>query len=158
MKDFRNVDQFGIRALSPKEFLEEENLSGFEEKRMEFGVAVATATDSWKVVKRAEELGFSHAWFYDTQLLCADVYAVMALAAHHTSRIKLGTGVAIPSNRLAPVAGAGFGERGLIGKWRDDAEGVGSGDIAGGEYVDFPRRIAAPPGNVTELKPGGVVG
>ncbi len=70
---------------------------------MEFGVAVATATDSWKVVKRAEELGFSHAWFYDTQLLCADVYAVMALAAHHTSRIKLGTGVAIPSNRLAPV-------------------------------------------------------
>ncbi len=70
---------------------------------MEFGITVATATDSWKVVKRAEELGFSHAWFYDTQLLCADVYAVMALAAHHTSRIKLGTGVAIPSNRLAPV-------------------------------------------------------
>jgi 5,10-methylenetetrahydromethanopterin reductase len=48
-------------------------------------------------------LGFDYAWFYDSQLLCADVYAAMALAAHNTSRIKLGTGVAIPSNRIAPV-------------------------------------------------------
>lgn len=76
---------------------------------MEFGIALATSTDSWKVVKRAEELGFSHAWFYDTQLLCADVYAVMALAAQATSKIKLGTGVAIPSNRIAAVTAAAFG-------------------------------------------------
>jgi len=34
---------------------------------MEFGIAVATAADSWKVVRCAEELGFSHAWFYDSQ-------------------------------------------------------------------------------------------
>lgn len=70
---------------------------------MEFGIALFTSTHSWKVAKRAEELGFTHAWFYDSQLLCADVYAVMALAAQNTSRIKLGTGVAIPSNRIAPV-------------------------------------------------------
>ncbi len=75
---------------------------------MEFGVALFSSTHSWKVVKRAEELGFSHAWFYDSQCLCADVYAVMALAAHHTSRIKLGTGVAIPSNRIAPVTASAF--------------------------------------------------
>jgi len=76
---------------------------------MEFGISVATSTDSWKVVKRAEELGFSHAWFYDTQLLCADVYAVMALAAHNTSKIKLGTGVTIPSNRISAVTASAFG-------------------------------------------------
>lgn len=76
---------------------------------MEFGIALATSTNSWKVVKRAEELGFSHAWFYDTQLLCADVYAVMALAAQATSKIKLGTGVTIPSNRIAAVTAAAFG-------------------------------------------------
>ena len=75
---------------------------------MEFAIALATSTNSWKVVKRAEELGFSHAWFYDTQLLCADVYAVMALAAHNTSTIKLGTGVAIPSNRLSAVTASAF--------------------------------------------------
>ncbi|MGE0294990.1 MAG: LLM class flavin-dependent oxidoreductase [Geminicoccaceae bacterium] len=70
---------------------------------MDFGIAIFSSAHSWKVVKRAEELGFSHAWFYDSQLLAADVYAVMALAAQATSRIKLGTGVAIPSNRISPI-------------------------------------------------------
>ncbi len=76
---------------------------------MDFGIAVATSTNSWKVVRRAEELGFSHAWFYDTQLLCADVYAVMALAAHNTSKIQLATGVTIPSNRISAVTASAFG-------------------------------------------------
>ncbi len=40
---------------------------------MEFGIAVATTTDSWKVVKRAEEPGFTDAWFYGTQLLNPNV-------------------------------------------------------------------------------------
>ncbi len=71
---------------------------------MDYGLAVATSTDSWKVVKKAESLGFSDAWFYDTQLLNPDVFVGMALAAEHTSTINLGTGVLIPSNRIAPVA------------------------------------------------------
>lgn len=71
---------------------------------MEFGIAVATTTSSWKVVKRAEELGFSDAWFYDTQLLNPDVFIGMALAAANTTTINLGTGVLIPTNRIAPVA------------------------------------------------------
>ncbi len=71
---------------------------------MDFGIAVATKTDSWKVVKRAEELGFKDAWFYDTQLLNPDIFVGMALAAEYTSTIGLGTGVLIPTNRIAPVA------------------------------------------------------
>ncbi|PYR86886.1 MAG: hypothetical protein DMG18_01405 [Acidobacteria bacterium] len=51
----------------------------------------------------AEELGFTHAWFYDTQLLNADPFVAMAASAMHTSRIQLCTGVLIPSNRIAPV-------------------------------------------------------
>jgi 5,10-methylenetetrahydromethanopterin reductase len=70
---------------------------------MDFGITVATAADSWKVVKRAEELGYTHAWFYDTQMLNADPFVAMAAAAMHTQKIHLGTGVLIPSNRLAPV-------------------------------------------------------
>src|SRR5262245_11127915 len=70
---------------------------------MDFGISVATAADSWKIVKRAEELGFTHAWFYDTQMLNADPFVAMAAAAVHTRTIHLGTGVLIPSNRLAPV-------------------------------------------------------
>lgn len=29
-------------------------------------------------MQRAEEPGFTHAWFYDTQMLCADVFVAMA--------------------------------------------------------------------------------
>ncbi len=71
---------------------------------MDFGVAIAPGVDAWKVVERAERLGFTHAWFYDTQMLCADVFVAMALAAAHTAKIVLGTGVLVPSNRIAPVA------------------------------------------------------
>ena len=75
---------------------------------MEFGIAVASPLDSWKVVKRAEELGFSHAWFYDTQMLSPDIFATMALAAVNTKKIKLGSGVLVSSNRIAPVAANGM--------------------------------------------------
>src|ERR1700733_9911371 len=77
-------------------------------KTMEFGIALAAAADSWKVVKQAEELGFTHAWFYDSQLLCADCFVAMAAAAVNTTRIRLGTGVLIPSNRIAPVRANAF--------------------------------------------------
>ncbi|HEY3917288.1 MAG TPA: LLM class flavin-dependent oxidoreductase [Stellaceae bacterium] len=71
---------------------------------MEYGIQLATSAHHWKVVKRAEEMGFTHAWFYDTHLLNAEVFVAMAAAAMHTSKIKLCTGVLIPSNRIAPVA------------------------------------------------------
>jgi 5,10-methylenetetrahydromethanopterin reductase len=70
---------------------------------MEFGVQLATSAHHWKVIKRAEELGFTHAWLYDTQMLNADVFVALTAAAMNTSRIKLCTGVLIPSNRIAPV-------------------------------------------------------
>jgi 5,10-methylenetetrahydromethanopterin reductase len=75
---------------------------------MQFGIAIPTAADSWRLVRRAEELGFSHAWFFDTQMLNADPFVAMAGAAMKTSRIRLGTGVLIPSNRIAPVAATAF--------------------------------------------------
>jgi 5,10-methylenetetrahydromethanopterin reductase len=70
---------------------------------MQIGIAFPSYIDAWKDCEIAEASGFSHAWFYDTQLLCSDVYATMALAAEHTSTMTLGTLVAIPSNRIAPV-------------------------------------------------------
>jgi 5,10-methylenetetrahydromethanopterin reductase len=70
---------------------------------MDFGITLATAADSWKVVQRAEELGYTYAWFYDTQMLNADPFVAMAAAAMTTHTINLGTGVLVPSNRIAPV-------------------------------------------------------
>ena len=69
---------------------------------MEFGICLPTKANSWEVVRRAEELGFNYAWFYDTHLLSADVLVAMGAAAIKTSRIKLCAGVLIPSNRIAP--------------------------------------------------------
>ncbi len=76
---------------------------------MEYGIALATHADSWKLVKRAEELGYDAASFFDTQMLNADPFVAMAASAMATSRIKLGTGVLIPSNRIAPSAASALG-------------------------------------------------
>lgn len=75
---------------------------------MDFGIALASNVDAWKTVRRAEELGLTHAWFYDTQMLAPDMFVAMALAAEHTSKIKLATGVLVPANRIAPVAANGL--------------------------------------------------
>ena len=73
---------------------------------MDYGIGIPSYIDAWREVKAAEDAGFTHAWFFDSQLIYSDVWATMALAAQNTSRIKLGTLVAIPSNRLAPVTAA----------------------------------------------------
>jgi hypothetical protein len=75
---------------------------------VDFGIGIASGVEGWKVAVRVEALGFTHAWFYDTQMLCADVFVSMALAAVRTSRIKLATGVLVPTNRIAPAAANGF--------------------------------------------------
>jgi 5,10-methylenetetrahydromethanopterin reductase len=93
---------------------------------MDFGIALATTTESWRAVKRAEALGFKYAWFYDTQLLNPDVFVGMALAARETKKIRLGTGVLIPSNRLSPVAANGLATLAKLAPGRIDF-GVGTG-------------------------------
>lgn len=75
---------------------------------MDLALSLPTKARSWEVVKRAEELGYTHAWFYDTELLNAEVFVAMGAAAMKTSRIKLCAGVLIPSNRIAPVAASGL--------------------------------------------------
>src|SRR5438552_4433174 len=87
---------------------------------MNFDIFLAPAADSWKVVKRAEELGFRRAWFYDTQLLNSELFASMAAAAMQTTKIRLGTGVLIPSNRIAPVAASGLATLNALAPGRID--------------------------------------
>lgn len=70
---------------------------------MKFGAMVATKIDDWQLIPYAESIGFDHAWVPDSQMIWSDCYATMALAAHHTSTIRIGTGVAIVGTRLAPV-------------------------------------------------------
>jgi 5,10-methylenetetrahydromethanopterin reductase len=96
---------------------------------MHFGIALPAAADSWTIVKRAEELGFTHAWFYDTQMLTADCFVAMAATAVNTRRIRLGTGVLVPSNRIAPVAANAFASLNKLAPGRIDF-GIGTGFTA----------------------------
>jgi 5,10-methylenetetrahydromethanopterin reductase len=96
---------------------------------MDFGIALASEVDSWRWAKRAEELGFTHVWFYDTQMLCADLFVAMALAAEHTTRIRLGSGVLVPTNRIAPVTANGLASLNALAPGRIDF-GVGTGFTA----------------------------
>jgi len=93
---------------------------------MEFGIAMATDADAWKLVARAEELGIKSAWFYDTQMLSADCFVAMGAAAVKTERIRLGTGVLIPTNRIAPVTANALATLNKLAPGRIDF-GVGTG-------------------------------
>jgi alkanesulfonate monooxygenase SsuD/methylene tetrahydromethanopterin reductase-like flavin-dependent oxidoreductase (luciferase family) len=70
---------------------------------MKFGVTVVPSVSDWKLFVDLEALGYDCAWAADSQMLYSDAYAVLALAAQNTSRIRLGTGVAVAPTRLAPV-------------------------------------------------------
>jgi|SRR5271168_1892017 len=93
---------------------------------MDFGIGIATSSDSWKLAQRAEELGFTHAWFFDTQMITGDCFVAMAAAALKTSRIRLGTGVLVPSNRIAAVTANAFATLSGLAPGRIDF-GIGTG-------------------------------
>jgi len=96
---------------------------------MNFAIALPAAADAWGIVARAEELGFARAWFYDTQMLSADCFVAMAAAAVKTRRIRLGTGVLVPSNRIAPVTANSLASLNKLAPGRIDF-GVGTGFTA----------------------------
>jgi alkanesulfonate monooxygenase SsuD/methylene tetrahydromethanopterin reductase-like flavin-dependent oxidoreductase (luciferase family) len=70
---------------------------------MRIGVAFPAYIDIWKEARELEALGFDSCWLFDSPMVYSDVYAAMALAAEHTTRITLGTAVAVARNRIAPV-------------------------------------------------------
>jgi alkanesulfonate monooxygenase SsuD/methylene tetrahydromethanopterin reductase-like flavin-dependent oxidoreductase (luciferase family) len=70
---------------------------------MKFGGMVATKIDDWQIFPYLEGLGYDSGWAPDSQMIWSDCYATLALAAWHTSTLRLGTGVAIAGTRLAPV-------------------------------------------------------
>src|SRR5215218_6669032 len=112
-----------------------------KERDMDFGIALPTSADSWKQAKRAEELGFTHAWFYDTQMLSADCFVAMGAAAVKTSRIRLGTGVLIPSNRIAAVAASALMSLNALAPGRIDF-GISTGFTARRTMGVGPIRLA----------------
>lgn len=70
---------------------------------MDFGVCAITKIDDVGLATEAENLGYSHLWVPDSQMIWSDCYAWMALAARETRTIRIGTGVSVAGTRTAPV-------------------------------------------------------
>ena len=96
---------------------------------MEFGVAFTSRIGDYDLVALAESLGFDQAWFFDSQMIYSDVYATMAVAARATRRIRLATGVAVPSTRLAPTIAHSIATIAQLAPGRVEL-GVGNGNTA----------------------------
>src|ERR1700686_5565951 len=107
---------------------------------MEFGIGVDSHVNKWDLVRFAEELGYGRAWIPDSQMIWSDCYATLALAAVNTRRIKLGTGVAIPGTRLAPVTAHSIATINEIAPGRTFL-GIGTGHTAMRVMGQHPMRI-----------------
>lgn len=107
---------------------------------MELGICMASHIGDIGYVVRAEELGYSHAWLADSQMLWSDCYATLALAAVRTNRINLGTGVAVSGTRPAPVNAASIATINALAPGRTFF-GVGAGNTARRVMGLAPQRI-----------------
>jgi len=111
---------------------------------MDFGFSFMATPEVYKEAALAERLGFTHAWLYDTQMLGADVYVALALAAAHTRKIKLGPGVTNPSSRISPVTACAIATINAIAPGRVIL-GIGTGNTA-------RRTLGMPAARVAEMR------
>lgn len=93
---------------------------------MDFGIGLMGYNGCWDDVAFAEQHGFATAGFVDSPLLGGDPFVCMGLAARATSKIRLGTFLAIPTNRNAAVVAAGAATVNRIAPGRTFI-GIGSG-------------------------------
>jgi len=119
---------------------------------MELGICVASMVDDIDYVVEAERLGFTHAWFADSQMIWSDVYATAALAADRTSTINIGTGVAVAATRPAPVTAAAMATINQLAPGRTFC-GIGTGNTAMRIMGHKPMTIAEFDNYLSELKP-----
>jgi len=119
---------------------------------MQLGICVASKIDDLDYIVEAERLGFSHAWFADSQMIWSDAYATMALAADRTSTIQIGTGVSVAATRPAPVTAAAMATINQIAPGRTFC-GIGTGNTAMRIMGHKPMTIAEFDRYLTELRP-----
>lgn len=119
---------------------------------MELGICVASKIDDIDYVVEAERLGFTHAWFADSQMIWSDVYATMALAADRTSTMQIGTGVSVAATRPAPVTAAAMATINQLAPDRTFC-GIGTGNTAMRIMGHKPMTIAEFDSYLSELKP-----
>src|SRR5580658_8840568 len=111
---------------------------------MDFGIICLASVEARKDVAFAEASGFTHAWIADSQMVWADVYQCLALAANDTRTIKIGTNVTNPSSRIAPVTACNFATLNVLAPGRI-IMGIGTGNTS-------RRTLGMPAAKLAELR------
>ncbi|GLH98921.1 LLM class flavin-dependent oxidoreductase [Phytohabitans aurantiacus] len=111
---------------------------------MRTGIVVAARPGVEELAVRAEELGLSSFWVYDTPMVHGDPFTALALCAKATSRIRLGIGVTSPALRSIPAAASGFASLNALAPGRIIC-GVGTGNSS-------RRTLGMPPTTAAELE------
>jgi alkanesulfonate monooxygenase SsuD/methylene tetrahydromethanopterin reductase-like flavin-dependent oxidoreductase (luciferase family) len=113
---------------------------------LEFCTAICARIDQVDLVARAEQVGVSHFGAGDGPLLFSDPFQFLALAARETSSIRLGTLVANPLTRTAPVTANSVATLGALAPGRTFV-GLGTANNA-------LRSMGQPPARVDDLHHG----
>src|SRR5215475_13919231 len=108
---------------------------------MKFGFCVMANIDEIGFYPHVEALGYDSVWVADSQLLFSDCYAVLALAAQQTRRIRLGPGTTICATRIPPVQAAAVATLNRLAPGRIFL-GIGTGNTALRSMGQRPMRIA----------------
>jgi probable F420-dependent oxidoreductase len=101
-----------------------------EEQMLSFGVTVLPDppyTRLVEVLQKAEEQGFEYGWTYDSHILWQESYALLAIAATQTQRIKLGHCVTNPGIRDPTITASWYATMQDVSNGRM-VMGIGRGD------------------------------
>jgi 5,10-methylenetetrahydromethanopterin reductase len=108
---------------------------------MQFGICVMAEVDEIEFFAHAENLGYDSVWVTDSQMIFSDCYAVLALAAQRTRRMRLGTGTSICGTRIPPVHVAAMATLNKLAPGRVHM-GIGTGNTAMRAMGQRPMRLA----------------
>jgi alkanesulfonate monooxygenase SsuD/methylene tetrahydromethanopterin reductase-like flavin-dependent oxidoreductase (luciferase family) len=108
---------------------------------VQFGICVMADVDEIGFFNHAESLGYDSVWVTDSQMIFSDCYAVLALAARQTRRLRLGPGTAIGGTRIPPVHVAAMATLNRLAPGRVHL-GIGTGNTAMRTMGQRPMRIA----------------
>ena len=109
---------------------------------MKFGFCIMSDIDEIGFFSFIEGLGYDSAWVADSQMMYSDVYAVCALAAQQTRRLRIGPGTAICGTRIPPVQVAAMATLNRMAPGRVFL-GIGTGNTAMRTMGQKPMKIAA---------------
>ena len=100
---------------------------------MKFGISVSQINEV-ELAVAAERVGYDFCWVWDSPMIRSNLWAVLALVADRTSTIRVGSGVAVPALRMAPVTANAIATVNAIAPGRTFL-GLGTGNTRCGPWA-----------------------